>query len=89
MEIRPKIGRRKMTANPLIKHQEAFELTLCQRDYELMDAYRPEILRQIEGAIDSGAEPETIRKWALRRVVERELVQRIHNASLWYAASRK
>lgn len=53
-----------------------------------MNAYRPEILRQIERAIDGGAEPEMIKKWALRRVVERELVQRIHNAALWYE-SRK
>ncbi len=74
-----------MNNNTLTKHQEAIELALCQRDYELMDTYRPEILKRVERAVDEGVEPEVIKRWALKVVVERELVQRIYNSARYMA----
>ena len=38
----------------------------------------------IEKAIDEGVEPEVIKRWAVKVVVEREFVQRIFNAAKWY-----
>ena len=70
-----------LTKDPLTQIRAAFQLTLCQRDYELVTAHHPAILAQIERSLAAGASPEIVRRWALETVQEADLVQRIYNAA--------
>jgi len=54
-----------LTKDPLTQIRAAFQLTLCQRDYELVTAHHPAILAQIERSLAAGASPEIVRRWAL------------------------
>lgn len=72
-----------------INHQAAVELALCQRDYDLMAEHYPDILKVVEVAVDDRVGPETIRRWAVRTVIEPQLVQRVYNAARWYEKSKR
>lgn len=65
--------------------QNEFQLSLCQRDYSLLEEYHPDILSKIEAAIGKGVQPRTIGIWAKAIVFEEKLVRQCVNAARYLA----
>ncbi len=63
--------------------KEEFEAPFYQRDYELLEAYYPKILEQVERAVNKGKSPETVKRWAKSILGEADSkwVVRIYNSA--------
>lgn len=66
-------------------HQSEIERALCQRDYEILEAYYPALLAAIEGAVKEKHDPQQIKRWAQNVTGEPVVLQRVYNAARWLA----
>lgn len=64
-------------------HRQKIELGLCRRDYNLLNTYHPELLIDIEAAVNDGVTVDEIRRWVARTVYERDVIQRCVNAAAY------
>jgi len=71
----------KLTKTILQTHEEAITLSFCQRDYWLLAEHHPDILDKVEAALNDGVGLSHIKRWAVKVLVEDQLVQRVTNAA--------
>ncbi len=74
-------------AQTVEQHKERFQLELCRRDYDLLDAHNPQLLETIIRMVIDGISPEDIRRWARETLPDESLpIQRCFNASRYVEA---
>ena len=77
--------------NELDVARHNLKMALCERDYDRLEEYHPNILASIEEVVNAGGTPAKVRSWAFSVLghFDLEFIQKCENAATWYRKQRE